>query len=136
MESGKELHGMNDYTHENNRKNAQEKYRDSILQKDSLQIKEGMMPYDVYAYDRVHSLEESLDMRLEAIAGLNELDYPGVEPVRELLEATIRYRTEVEKETYLQQEKQLLREKVEEFKMENKTNSLSHSMFDEYHGFS
>ncbi|WP_221642320.1 hypothetical protein, partial [Listeria booriae] len=109
---------------------------DSIFQKDSLQIKEGMMPYEVYEYDRVHSLEEALDMRLETIAGLNELDYPGVEPVRELLEATIRYRTEDEKETYLQQEKQLLREKVEEFKMENKTNSLSHYILDEYHGFS
>jgi hypothetical protein len=106
---------MSEYQQEEARKRAQSCYCQSLFRKDTTDFKPGVLAPEVYQFDRDHTTEEALGMRLEALASLNEVDYPSVEPVREALEEILRYQTDEEKTTYLIEEKRILREKVTEF---------------------
>ncbi|EUJ44692.1 hypothetical protein [Listeria fleischmannii] len=106
---------MSEYQQEEARKRAQSCYCQSLFRKDTTDFKPGVLAPEVYQFDEAHSLEESLDMRLEALAGLNDRDYPCIVPVRACVESLVRNGTKEEKTLFLMQEKQILQSKVSDF---------------------
>ncbi|WP_159458186.1 hypothetical protein [Listeria goaensis] len=108
---------MSEYQNEKARKQAQESYCQSMFWKHCMKLKPGVLAPEVYKFDKEHKIEDRLDMRLEAIASLNEQDYPCLIPVRECVEKIACHGTEKDKITFFTQEKHWIQAKVNDFQV-------------------
>lgn len=116
---------MSEFQQEEKRKQAQYQYCHYLFRKDSLVLQPGLWSAEVYQFDGAHSVEDSLDMRLEAMAGLMERDYPSVVPVRAYVEHLVCEGTEEEKRRFLMQEKSILRAHVRDFQTKRFRDSIA-----------
>ncbi|KGL46333.1 hypothetical protein EP56_01720 [Listeriaceae bacterium FSL A5-0209] len=89
------------FEEEKQRQDAQKAYRSSFLVVKNDRLFEGRVPVEVQAYDKTHRLEDSYDMRLEALAQHEAVKSTPVQRIQAHLEHLQRYGNETQKASYL-----------------------------------